>query len=78
MKAIFTIITVVFFGTVAMAQEKSKEVKVDTIAAGVTLNIDVQKTIKKEGEVARLYKFKNSRVKKELSFATKNNKAKLA
>ncbi|WP_127024745.1 hypothetical protein [Flagellimonas beolgyonensis] len=78
MKAIFTIITVVFFGTVAMAQENSKEVKVDTIAAGVTLNIDVQKTIKKEGEVARLYKFKNSRVKKELSFATKNNKAKLA
>ncbi|WP_431161277.1 hypothetical protein [Flagellimonas beolgyonensis] len=78
MKAIFTIIAVVFFGTVAMAQENSKEVKVDTIAAGVTLNIDVQKTIKKEGEVARLYKFKNSRVKKELSFATKNNKAKLA
>ncbi len=78
MKAIFTIIAVVFFGTVAMAQENSKEVKVDTIATGVTLNIDVQKTIKKEGEVARLYKFKNSRVKKELSFATKNNKAKLA
>lgn len=78
MKAILTIIAVVFFGTVAMAQENSKEVKVDTIAVGVTLTIEVQKTIKKEGEVARLYKFKNSRVKKELSFTTKNNKAKLA
>jgi len=29
-------------------------------------------------EVARLYKFKNSRVKKALSFTTKRNKAKMA
>jgi hypothetical protein len=33
---------------------------------------------KNENKVARLYMFKNSRVKKELSFSTKLNKAKLA
>ena len=78
MKTIFTIIAVVFFGTVAMAQDNSKEVKVDTITVGVELKVEVQQTMEKETEVARLYKFKNSRVKKELSFSTKKNQAKLA
>jgi hypothetical protein len=32
----------------------------------------------KENTVARLYRFKNSRVKKALAFTTKRNKAKLA
>jgi len=31
-----------------------------------------------ETEVARLYKFKNSRIKKALAFKTKRNKAKMA
>lgn len=31
-----------------------------------------------ENEVARLYKFKNSRIKKALAFKTKRNKAKMA
>lgn len=31
-----------------------------------------------ETEVARLYKFKNSRIKKALTFKTKRNKAKMA
>jgi len=31
-----------------------------------------------EGEVARLYKFKNSRIKKALAFRTKKDKAKMA
>lgn len=31
-----------------------------------------------ENEVARLYKFKNSRIKKALAFTTKRNKAKMA
>ncbi|KAB7531272.1 hypothetical protein F8C76_07205 [Flagellimonas olearia] len=78
MKTILTIIAVIFIGTVAMAQDTSKEVKVDTVAAGVELNIDIQKQTKGETEVARLYKFKNSRVKKELSFKTKKDRAKLA
>ncbi|NDV44429.1 hypothetical protein [Flagellimonas sediminis] len=78
MKTILTIIAVVFFGTVAMANETSKEVKVNTITVGVELNIDLHTPVKKNREVARLYKFKNSRVKKELSFTTKKNTAKLA
>jgi hypothetical protein len=32
----------------------------------------------KETSVARLYRFKNSRIKKELNFKTKRNTAKLA
>nr|WP_293301692.1 hypothetical protein [Allomuricauda sp.] len=79
MKTVLTIIAVIFFGTVAMAQDTSNEVKVDTVTAvGVELNIDIQKQTKGETEVARLYKFKNSRVKKELSFKTKKDRAKLA
>lgn len=77
MKAILTIIAIIFFGTLAMAQDTAREVKVETIAVGVELNIEIQET-EKETEVARLYMFKNSRVKKELSFRTKRNKSKLA
>ncbi|WP_375324998.1 hypothetical protein [Flagellimonas sp. GZD32] len=78
MKAILTIIVVTFFGTMGMAQDISKEVKVDTISEGVVLDIDFQTAYIKDRKMARLYKFKNSRVKKELSFTTKRNKSKLA
>ncbi|TXN35114.1 hypothetical protein FVB32_11010 [Flagellimonas hymeniacidonis] len=77
MKAILTIIAIIFFGTLATAQDFSKEVKVETTTVGVELNIEIQET-QKETEVARLYMFKNSRVKKALSFRTKRNKSKLA
>lgn len=75
MKAILTIIAIIFFGTLATAQDTAKEVKAETITVGVELNIEIQET---ETEIARLYMFKNSRVKKELSFRTKRNKSKLA
>ncbi|MCL6265298.1 hypothetical protein [Flagellimonas myxillae] len=78
MKAILTLIAIVFFGTLAMAQNVSKEVKVETTTVGVELNIEVQNETEKETEVARLYMFKNSRIKKALSFRTKRNKSKLA
>ena len=78
MKTIFTLIAIIFFGTAAMAQNDAKEVKVATTTVGVELNIDIKKDTKNETKVARLYKFKNSRVKKELAFRTKNNRSKLA
>ncbi|WP_190809320.1 hypothetical protein [Flagellimonas sp. S3867] len=78
MKAILTLIAVIFFGTLAMAQDASKEVKIETTTVGVELDITIQEETKKEIKVARLYKFKNSRIKKELSFRTKRNKSKLA
>lgn len=78
MKAILTIIAIIFFGALAMAQDISKEIKVETTAVGVELNIEIQEEAEKETKVARLYMFKNSRVKKALSFRTKRNKSKLA
>ncbi len=78
MKTVFTLIAIIFFGTAAMAQNDAKEVKVATTTEGVELNIDIKKDTKNETKVARLYKFKNSRVKKELAFRTKNNRSKLA
>ena len=78
MKTIFTIIALTFFGTMASAQDISKEIKVDAISEGVALNIEINETIKQDTRMVRLYKFKNSRIKKELSFKTKKNRAKLA
>ncbi len=78
MKAILTLIAVVFFGTLAMAQNPSQEIKVETISMEVTLDIGIKETLKMDKEVARLYKFKNSRIKKELAFRTKRNRSKLA
>ncbi|MEO9513836.1 MAG: hypothetical protein ABJN84_13085 [Flavobacteriaceae bacterium] len=78
MKAILTIIAIIFFGTLAMAQDTSKELKVETSTVGIELNVEIQEEAQKETEVARLYMYKNSRVKKALSFRTKRNKSKLA
>nr|WP_299345911.1 hypothetical protein [Allomuricauda sp.] len=78
MKAFLTLIAVVFFGTLAMAQNPSKEVKVETITMEITLDIEIKETNSMKNEVARLYKFKNSRIKKALAFRTKKNRSKLA
>jgi len=78
MKTIFTIIAVIFFGTVASAQDISKETKVDTITIGVEMKVEINNSVMKDRKIARLYKFKNSRIKKELSFKTKKNGTKLA
>ncbi len=43
-----------------------------------TVEMNIVTSTTNENTVARLYKFKNSRVKKALSFTTKRNKAKLA
>ena len=70
MKAILTIVFILFIGLTAQAQNNTEEVKVVTI----------EKTIVTETttEVARLYKRSNSTVRKALKFTTKRNKAKLA
>lgn len=78
MKAILTTIAVIFFGTLTMAQSVSNETKVETVAFSVTLDIEIDTDSKKETKVARLYRYKNSRIKKALSFSTKRNRAKLA
>ncbi len=73
MKTIATLIFVLLIGFTAQAKDAS----VVTFETGFVTAVKEVKA-QEENKVARLYRFKNSQVKKELSFATKNNKAKLA
>ncbi|MGB5387565.1 MAG: hypothetical protein WBN20_12345 [Eudoraea sp.] len=72
MKTIVTLIFFLFIGVAAQAQDSKVDTKVETIEMSIVTSTT------KENTVARLYKNKNSRVKKALSFTTKRNKAKLA
>ena len=78
MKIVLTLIFGILISTAAMANTPAKAVKVETFSYGVELNIDIKKTDAKILEVARLYFYKNSRVKKALAFRTKANKSKMA
>lgn len=78
MKTIVTLIFVLFSGMALHAGSTNAEVKVDTDTKGIVTGIKEETSLKNNGSVARLYLFKNSRVKKELSFATKRNNSKLA
>jgi hypothetical protein len=73
MKTIATLVLLLLIGFTAQAKDAS-------VAPFETGFVTAVKEVKvaKENEVARLYRFSNSQVKKELSFTTKNNKAKLA
>lgn len=78
MKAILTIIFVILVGSSAMAQTATKEIKVETTTMKVELNIKIEKEDVQENKVARLYRYKNSRVKKALQFQTRKRIAKMA
>ena len=70
-----TLVTFFFFFLIsfaAQAQNTTPEVKVETETKEV-----VAPTAEKES-VARLYRFKNSRIKKELSFKSSRSTSKLA
>ncbi len=75
MKAIVTIIFILFIGLTAQAQNKTEEVKVETVKTEI---VTVTKTTQEDNAIARLYRRPNSRVKKALSFTTKRNRAKMA
>jgi len=76
MKAFLTFFFFIFIITIAMAN--TQEVKVETNPAKVELNVTIEKSVIQNTEVARLYRFKNSRVKKALKFTTKASRAKMA
>lgn len=86
MKAVLTLLFVLTFGAFALANTNNTDVtKVNGIQMGIVLDDSLNNTVAtseitftSENKVARLYMFKNSRVKKALSFRTKRNKAKLA
>ncbi len=78
MKAILTFLFVLIIGVSAQAQNNA-EVKVETIKMTIVTSTSYEQ-VKPESktELVRLYKFKNSRIKKALSFTTKRNKSKMA
>jgi hypothetical protein len=77
MKTILTLIFVLFISVAAQAQDASVDTKATTVEmTAATSYEDV--VLETSTEVARLYKFKNSRIKKALAFTTKRNKAKMA
>lgn len=78
MKAIFTIIFILFLSFAAQAQNATYEVKVETIEMTIVTETTYELNLESITEVARLYKFKNSKIKKELNFITKANKPKMA
>ena len=75
MKAIVTIIFILFIGLTAQAQNKTEEVKVETVKTEI---VTVTKITQDNNAIARLYRRPNSRVKKALNFTTKRNRAKMA
>ena len=75
MKTIVTIIFILFISFAAQAQNKTAEVKVETVKTEI---VTVTKITLEDNAVARLYRRPNSRVKKALNFTTKRNRAKLA
>ena len=75
MKTIVTIIFILFISFAAQAQNRTAEVKVETVKTEI---VTVTKITQEDNAVARLYRRPNSRVKKALNFTTKRNRAKLA
>ena len=86
MKAVFTLVFVLIFGATAMALPNvTSDEKVKTYAVDLVLDFSADGTVADEEtvtttekKVVRVYRTKNSRVKKALSFATKKSRPKLA
>lgn len=85
MKALVPLLIILFTGASALAQNPKQNDKVDSIEMGIVMVDSItdafdSKTVKIDAEtsIVRLYRNKNSRVKKELAFITKTNYGKLA
>tara|TARA_R110002051_G_scaffold91370_2_gene160694 strand:+ start:13861 stop:14097 length:237 start_codon:yes stop_codon:yes gene_type:complete len=78
MKTIITIIFIIFLSLTAQAQNTSNEVKVETVEMTIVTETTYELNLETKTEVARLYKFKNSRIKRDLNFVTKTNAPKMA
>ena len=86
MKAFLTYLLFAIFTTAALANNGAEEVKMKKMVASVVLlnstefaSLPMKSVKENKQEVARLYKFKNSRVQKALAFELKKyNKSRLA
>ncbi|WP_373518682.1 hypothetical protein [Pricia sp.] len=77
MKTIATLIFVLFIGAIAQAQTANPTVRADVVEmTGSVESISEEVTLESITEVARLYKRTGTRVKKELTFSTKADRAK--
>ncbi|PKA97001.1 hypothetical protein B0O79_0649 [Flavobacteriaceae bacterium MAR_2009_75] len=83
MKAATTLLFFILFSVMALANNeidvKSEFIKMDIVLVDSSVSIDSTEkieTITSKG-IVRLYKSKNYRVKKALTFSTKYNRAKL-
>ncbi|APQ18301.1 hypothetical protein [Maribacter hydrothermalis] len=78
MKTIISIIFIIFLSFTAQAQNTTEEVKIETIEMTIVTETNYVLNLETKTEVARLYKSKNSRIKRDLNFVTKANSAKIA
>jgi len=78
MKTIIATIFIIFLSFTAQAQNNTADVKVETIEMSIVTETTNEIKSESNTEVARLYKFKNSRIKRDLNFLTKANKPKMA
>ena len=78
MKTLATIFFIIFIGTAAQAQNNTTDVKVETVEMTIATETTYELNVATKTEVARLYRLKNARVTKALSFTTKRSKAKMA
>ncbi|GGW33628.1 hypothetical protein [Arenibacter certesii] len=78
MKAILTLIFILFISISTHAQSEIEEGEINTLLMKVEINYNAEVIEDNSNEVVRVYKFKNSRIKKALAFATKMNNPKLA
>jgi hypothetical protein len=82
MKAILTLIIILLFGVLAIAQEQKDPAATigteDKLNSAVAYDAHVKEVTKSTDTVARIYRFKHSKVYRELSFVTKDNRPKLA
>ncbi len=77
MKTIATLIFVLLIGVTAQAQTAYETAGVDVVeVTGSVESISGEVSLESTTEVARLYKRIGTRVKKELTFSTKANRAK--
>ncbi|TDS17016.1 hypothetical protein DFQ03_1506 [Maribacter caenipelagi] len=78
MKTIIATIFIIFISFTAQAQKTTNEVKVETVEMSIVTETTNEVKANTTTEIARLYKFKNSRIKRDLNFLTKANKPKMA
>ena len=79
MKTIAILILFLSIGINAQAQTSATDVKSDTVEMTIITESSFEEAaLEANAEVARLYKRIDTRVKKELTFTTKANRAKMA